>query len=311
MVYRTCARLHEAFAGTTLTVCDLRWPGTAQHRFMGCTMREVVPVGKYILMRLSSAEPAATSDSPDEAVTIRTHLRMEGSWRVYPGSHPTPPESSDTVRVVIGNGNWLAVGYRLGMVDVVPTAAEYRLLGHLGPDILAPDFSPEDAAARVAACGTVPVGAALLDQRVLAGVGTFFMAEMLYVHGVGPWVACADVTNLARILRTGHAMMRQAVAVGVQVTTGDTRPGRTSYVHARSGRPCHRCGTTVRVAGIDATTTGDAALRRIAFYCPTCQPGPTPTDDGCPQAPLGARRSPRHGGPGGYWTGVREHRRDS
>jgi endonuclease-8 len=71
--------------------------------------------------------------------------------------------------------------------------------------------------------------------------------------------------------------------MAVPGTTGNPRRGMQTYVHGRSGRPCQRCGGTVRVASI-----GPADKQRPAFYCPSCQPGPTPTDDGRPQRPLGA-----------------------
>jgi endonuclease-8 len=171
------------------------------------------------------------------------------------------------------------------MLTLVPTAQEPRLLAHLGPDIMADDF-PESglphALARLTAAPERHIGAALLDQTVVAGIGTFYMAEALFAHRVSPWTAVGTVDGAA-VLDTARRQLLRGVRSPVPTTTGDTRSGQNSYVHGRSGRPCRRCGSTVRVAPI-----GDPPRTRPAFYCPTCQPGPTPTDDGRPRAPLGS-----------------------
>jgi ferredoxin len=91
--------------------------------------------------------------------------------------------------------------------------------------------------------------------------------------------------DLAALVALVHRLLDVSRVRGVQVTTGDVRPGRGNYVHARSGRPCLRCGTAIRLAPI-----GVAPQDRVAFYCPNCQRGPAPTDGGRPQRPLGASR---------------------
>jgi endonuclease-8 len=167
------------------------------------------------------------------------------------------------------------------MLDLVPTDAEDRLVGHLGPDILAPGWDPAPVAAAVAAGPERTIGEALLDQRVLAGIGTFYLAEACFLRGVSPWTPAREV-DVEPLLRMAHRLMSANVERAVQVTTGDARRGEEQWVHARSGRPCRRCGQTVRVASL-----GPAPQQRVVFYCPHCQRGPVPTDDGRPQAPLG------------------------
>jgi endonuclease-8 len=186
---------------------------------------------------------------------------------------------------VLANDRWTAIGHQLGMLDLVATSAEHTLIGHLGPDVLGAGWDPAEAARRLAAAPERPVGEALLDQRVLAGVGTFFMAESLFLRGVTPWTPVADAGDLDALVALIRRLMEANRDRAVQSTTGDLRPGRQQYVHSRSGRPCRRCGTGVRVASI-----GPAPTDRVAFYCPSCQRGPTPTDTGRSQPPLGARR---------------------
>jgi len=276
VVWRTAQRLHAALAGRTITLSDLRWPSLATTDLTGRAVQEVVSAGKHLLARI------------DGGLTLHSHLRMDGSWHVHRTGEPWArrrPESG--VRAVVANDTWTAVGHELGMLDLVPTDAEGTLVGHLGPDVLGPGWDPAEAARRLAATPTRPVGEALLDQRVLAGVGTYFMAESLFLRGVSPWTPVSGAGDPAALVALVRRLLEANRDRAVQSTTGDLRPGRQQYVHARSGRPCRRCGTTVRVAPI-----GQAPQERPAFYCPRCQPGPAPTDDGRRQAPLGAARTP-------------------
>ncbi len=293
-VWRTAHRLDEALGRRALTLCDLRWPTLATADLTGASTTEVVARGKHVLHRL------------DSGLTLHSHLRMEGSWRIERTARLTSSQlRGQAVRAVVGASDWTAIGLRLGMLDLVATSDEVRLVGYLGPDILGPDWDPDRAAAALTA-SRAPVGAALLDQRILAGVGTFWAAEALFVHRVPPWAPADEVpqAQVARILRWLHATMRRACAHAVQSSTGVLRAGETSYVHGRSGRPCRRCGGGVRVAMV-----GEAPRERTMFYCPSCQGGLGPGDDGVALRPLGSgprrrgepvrpRRRPDRGRPG-------------
>jgi endonuclease-8 len=186
---------------------------------------------------------------------------------------------------VLANAEWTAVGTLLGMLDLVPTADEHTLIGHLGPDVMADDWDAvgRDAALqRWAAAPTRPVGEALLDQMTVAGIGTIYLAESLFMAKISPWTPAGEV-DAGALLDTARRLLLRGAGQPAPNTTGDPRRNEGTYVHARSGRPCRRCGTVVRVAGVRAAPT-----ERPAFYCPTCQVGPTPTDDGRPMAPLGS-----------------------
>ncbi len=281
-VWRTAHRLDQALAGRVITGSDLRWPSLATVDLTGATTREVVARGKHVLHRL------------DSGLTLHSHLRMEGSWWLERTERLTGRRArGHTVRALLSTTEWTALGIRLGMLDLVPTPQEDRLVGHLGPDVLGTDWDPPRAAAALRAAPTT-AAAALLDQRNLAGVGTFWASEALFVHRLGPWTAAGDVPAdvLDTVLTWLHAAMRRAAEHAVQSSTGVHRAGETGYVHARSGRACRRCGGVVRVA-----MAGTPPQERTVFYCPTCQGGLAPTDDGRPQRPLssGERSSPRRG----------------
>jgi endonuclease VIII len=276
VVWRSAHRLNAALGGRVLTLSDLRWPSLATVDLTGREIVEVVSRGKHILMRVAAG-------GPHPAITLHSHLRMEGSWHVHRTGERWRSRSDGHIRAVLANDTWTGVGHKLGMLDLIPTADEHALVGHLGPDLLGPDWNADEALSRLRRDPQRPIGEALLDQRNLAGIGTFFLAETLFLRGVTPWTPVADVPDLPAVVELAQKLLDISRVRGLQVTTGDTRTGRTNYVHARSGRPCLRCGTAIRVASI-----GVAPQDRVAFYCPHCQRGPTPTDDGRPQRPMGA-----------------------
>jgi endonuclease-8 len=292
-VRRTANRLHATLAGRELVRAELRWPDLGGVDLTNRTVVEVDAYGKHVLVRLAgerSPGPAGrgpripTADAGE--ITLHTHLRMDGSFSCYrTGSRRWPPIADHSVRAVLANAEWTAVGYWLGMMDLVPTEAEHTLIGHLGPDLMADEFPSVGLPAaleRFAGRPDRPVGAALMDQTNVAGIGTIYMSESLYATRTSPWRPVAEA-DLPAILAAARRQLLAAVAQPFPNTTGDMRKGQTHYVHARVGRPCRRCGTTIRVAAV-----GDPTRERPAFYCPTCQPGPAPTDDGRPQGPLGS-----------------------
>lgn len=277
-VWRTARRLHAALAGQPALLVDIRWGEVREEPIQGSVVEEVLPRGKHLLHRF------------DSGWTLHTHLRMEGSWRVEAADAPEAARGlrRRDLRVAVGGPGWTTLGLSLGEVDLVPTAEERHLVGHLGPDVLGPDWSPDEVAARlVRSPEGIPIAAALLDQRILAGVGTFWASEALFVRRLHPWRAACDLSpeESDALVTSIHELMVRGREHAVQSATGVLRADRRSWVHGRSGRPCRRCGETVRVAPL-----GLGARERVFFSCPRCQGGPAPTDDGRPQAPLGARR---------------------
>ncbi len=271
-VWRTARRLHQALAGGVVTLSDLRFPDVATADLRGATTVEVVSRGKHILHRF------------DSGLTLHSHLRMEGQWRIEAAHVSARWLQRPDLRAAVGTNAWTALGLRLGMLDLLQTADEGTLVGHLGPDILGADWDAARAAANVRDSGQ-PVGEALMDQRHLAGVGTMWAAETLFLERVNPWTVAGSLPpeTVAAIVERAHRLMTPAIHHAMQSSTGIRRQGENTYAHGRSGRPCRRCGDGIRVAFI-----GTAPRERTMFYCPTCQGGLAPTDDGRAQRPLGA-----------------------
>ncbi|MGC5017768.1 DNA-formamidopyrimidine glycosylase family protein [Micromonospora sp. DT47] len=115
------------------------------------------------------------------------------------------------------------------------------------------------------------IGEALLDQRNLAGLGTIYTAEVLFLAGVSPLTAVGQVGDLRRMVRLARRLLWANRGRPAQVTTGDTRRGRSLWVYGRQGRPCRRCGTLI-MQGLH----GSEAFARLAYWCASCQPPSEP-----------------------------------
>jgi formamidopyrimidine-DNA glycosylase len=252
VVWATARRLHQALAGRPLTRSDFRVPRLATADLAGDVVTETVSVGKHLLTRTSGG------------LTVHTHLRMDGSWRVRPAAEPM--RDSHRIRLVLANADWRAVGYLLGVVELIRTSEEQQVTGHLGPDLLGPDWDRAEAVRRLSADPGRPVGEALLDQRNLAGVGNVYCAEILYLRGVNPWVPAGQVKDLDAMADLAHRLLVANRERYGHITTGSMRRGEEHWVYGRAGRPCRRCGTPIKRA-----MQGADGEDRVRYWCPHCQ----------------------------------------
>jgi endonuclease VIII len=254
VVWRTARQLHDALAGRPLTCSDFRVPRFATTDLTGRAVLESVSRGKHLLTRV------------DGGVTIHTHLRMDGSWRIRRAGGYPPRDHR--VRLVLANDDWQAVGYLLGVVEAVPSSLEDQIVGHLGPDLLGPDWDAAEAMRRLRSAPARPAGEALIDQRNLAGLGTFYRAEALFLRGVNPWQPVGSIGDLRGLVDLSQRLIDDNKERSGQVTTGNPARGQEAWVYGRGGSPCRRCGTPIRRANL-----GAAPQDRLIFWCPHCQPG--------------------------------------
>jgi formamidopyrimidine-DNA glycosylase len=248
-VWRTAKRLHEALAGQVLTRSDFRVPRYATTSLAGRQVTESLSRGKHLLTRVEGG------------LTVHTHLKMEGRWQVRPARGRAPTDHR--IRLVLANESWQAIGYQLGVVEVLPTGQEAQAVGHLGPDLLGPDWDAAEAVRRLLAAPQRPAGEALLDQRNLAGIGNLYKAEVLFLRGVNPWQPTGTVTDLGAMAELARRLLDANKDRIGQITTGSWRRGEETWVYGRHGRPCRRCGTPIRSEG---------QQDRVTFWCPSCQP---------------------------------------
>ncbi len=255
-VWRAARALDRALSGRTLDGTDFRVPQLATRDLSGGRVEATRPRGKHLLTRISHA---------GTSWTLHTHLRMEGSWHlVAPGGRWRRP--AHQARVVLRTDVVTAVGFSLGVVELLPTSEEHTVVGHLGPDLLGPDWDPEEALRRLGADPARTLHEALLDQTCLAGIGNMYAAELCFVSGQHPATTVGEVAALPRLVEKARRMLLVNKERATQSTTGDLR--EPLWVHARAGRPCRRCGT-----GIEVGELGPAGRERLTYWCPRCQPG--------------------------------------
>ncbi|MET7749545.1 zinc finger domain-containing protein [Micromonospora sp. NPDC005367] len=284
-VWNTARVLHRALAGATLRASEFRVPQLATTDLAGWTVRESVARGKHLLLRLeapaggaappagppagtNTAAPGATTDggeAPGARWTLHSHLRMDGAWRAYAPGERWAARPGHLIRVVLRSVDAVAVGYHLHELALLPTAEEERLLGHLGPDLLGPDWDPAEAVRRLAAHPDTAVGEALLDQHNLAGVGNLYKCELLFLRGVSPATPVRAVPDLPGLVALAQRLLAANRGRWTQSSTGSLHRGQTTYVYGRRAQPCRRCGTAIRKEELG---------ERVTYWCPLCQPDP-------------------------------------
>lgn len=230
-------------------------------RVVGTVVERVEPRGKHLLIGFGNG------------LTLRTHLRMSGSWHRYrPGEAWRLPARQASV--VLETAEAVAVAFNVPVVEVLTDAQLRRNtpLTSLGPDLMAARFDIDEALARLRERDDEALGNALLDQRTVAGIGNVYKSEVAFLEGLDPWapVGAFDDDELRATLATARRLLHANTRGGARVTTGSGARGEALWVYGRGGRPCRRCATLIRHG-----RQGD--LARLTFWCPRCQPSrPTP-----------------------------------
>lgn len=256
-VFQAATRLRRGLAGHTLTYCQFRIPQLATVDLSGRTVTAVRSVGKHLLIDLGPSTP----DS-DDTLSIHSHLKMEGTWHVHRlGTRWRRP--THHARIVLRTATVEAVGFELGILELLddPDAA----LAYLGPDLLAAEFDRDTAIARISADPDRTVGEALLDQRLMAGVGNVYRSELCFLRGALPTrpVGDVDIPGLVDLSRRVLWANRERT---VRVTTGNTARGAELWVYGRNQKPCRRCNSPVERSFLGST--GDD---RVIYVCRRCQ----------------------------------------
>lgn len=221
----------------------------------GATVERVEARGKHLLVHF------------DSGISLHTHMGMNGSWHLYrPGERWWRP--AHRARVVVRTDGFDAACFSPQIAKLTRTrdlGAERRLTS-LGPDLTTADPDVDEAVRRLEAAGEVEVGVALLDQRVVSGIGNVFRSDVLFLCGVNPMRRVRDVEEdtLRRLVETAARLLRANLSGGRRRTMADGLA-----VYGRTGRPCRRCATTIR-----SVRLGRQA--RTVYWCPTCQPDGQP-----------------------------------
>ncbi len=210
----------------------------------------------------------------DNDVVVHIHLGLFGKFRV--SKLPAKQEPSPNCRLLLESSTDQLHLAGPTVCEVIDRDGVHAIIDRLGPD---PIVNPDDGADKLAkrlSTRTIPIGASLLDQKVIAGIGNVYRAEFLFALGIHPFISSKDVKRAdvdaiwslsVDELKAGEALGRivtvDPVEVGYDKRSEIPRSGRL-YAYKRQGQPCRRCGTMITAAVIDG---------RNIWWCPTCQPG--------------------------------------
>jgi endonuclease-8 len=269
-VFRTAQTLQKYMAGHLVTRFESVYPALTRiaedHPVVGRTIEAVSARGKHLLMAFSGG------------LILRTHLRMNGSWHIYPAGARWQRPARD-MRVLVCTQAACAVGFNIPVAELLSTreVERHRQLRSLGPDLLGEPFDRSEVVRRMRARGGDPIAEVLIDQRVVAGIGNVFKSEVLFLAGLDPFTPVAALTDAE--LERAVDISREQLAANVmgrsqtlspalgRRTTRSLDPNEKLWVYSRGGRRCRRCG-----AAIQSRKTGPDA--RLTYWCPTCQPPP-------------------------------------
>ena len=266
-IFRAARTLQRALAGRVVTRFESPLPALTRvdrdAPLAGRTIRAVRSIGKHLLIEFSGD------------LVLRTHMRMNGQWHIYrPGERWRRPRLS--MRIVIATDEYEAVGFDVPVAEFLRARdlKRHRQLGRLGPDLLSDAFDESAAIERLRTAAGRTIGEALLDQRVMAGIGNVFKCEILFVCGVDSFrdVAALSDEEARRLVRSARELLRANVAEqpvpgavrAYRKTTRFANPEARLWVYGRGGHPCRRCGNPIAVR-----KQGESA--RLTYWCPACQ----------------------------------------
>lgn len=249
-IHRAAATLRRVLVGRTLTSARTTVGGLDVASLMGRRVDAVDAIGKHLVVRF------------DDGRALRTHMRMTGSWHVYrAGEAWQKPER--LARIVLEVEGWVVPCFNAPEIELLPRGSSDRITA-LGPDIVADDFDADEAIGRLRARGDVPIGEALLAQRAVAGIGNIYKSESLFARGLSPFrlVSSLGDEELRALIATARELMRANLETPSRTTS--RAPGGRYDVYRRSGEPCRRCGTIIRMRrqGLGG---------RSSYWCPSCQ----------------------------------------
>jgi endonuclease-8 len=273
-IFRAARTLHRALAGHIVTRFESVYPQLTRvdvdTPIAGRTVDAVESRGKHLLMRFSGD------------LVLRTHMRMSGSWHIYRHGERWQRPGRD-MRIVLETADFVSVGFNIPVAefDTPHTLERHASLGSLGPDLLAPTFEAADALQRLRRLSSEAIAPALLNQRVVAGIGNVFKSETLFLVGISPFAPVASLSDaqLSSLLETAQRLLSANVRpastegitthFGLRGTSGHSHPADRLWVYGRANKPCRRCDTLIaaRKQGLDA---------RITYWCPRCQPEADP-----------------------------------
>jgi endonuclease-8 len=278
-IYRAAAALRTALVGKAVSRFEAaRLEGPTPR--LGASIERVDSHGKHLEIVF------------DDGIVLHTHMRMTGSWHVYrPGQKWR--KRRHLARVIIETEDWVAVAFSAPLVETYRQFDQTRhpRAGGIGPDLCQSQADLHECSARLFHYDNADatIAEALLDQRVMSGVGNVFRCEVLWACGIHPWAKVSTVpqsTCLDLVLTSAH-QLRANLNSPVRVTAPDVPGGLAVY--GRNGQKCVRCGDVIRLTKI-------GELARLLYWCPGCQVGCEPYPEKDNSDPIARAMDPHPAG---------------
>lgn len=278
-IYRAAAGLRTALVGKTVSRCEIT-VGEGPIPRLGAAIERVDTHGKHLEIIF------------DDGIVLHTHMRMRGAWHLYHIGQKWR-KRRHLARVIIETHDWVAVAFGTSFVETYRQFDQTRhpRAGGIGPDVCQLEADLHECAARLFHYDNpdATIAEALLDQRVMSGVGNVFRCEVLWACGIHPWAKVNTVpqsTCLDLVLTAAH-QLRANLHSPVRVTAPDVPGGLAVY--GRNGQKCVRCGDVIRL-----TKMGDMA--RLLYWCPGCQVGCEPYPEKDNSDPIARAMDPHPAG---------------
>lgn len=276
-IFRAAATLARALVGRTVARFETVYAQLSkvddQEPIAGRSVERVWAEGKHLLISFSGGQ------------TLRTHMRMNGSWHIYRHGEVWQRPRRD-MRICIETDvrpsenleGFVAVAFAVPVAEFLSDRQLVRSpeLRRLGPDLLSTTFDPDRAIERLRGRPDQPMSEVPLDQQIAAGAGNVYRSEVLFLSRMNPNRMASDVSDdelkslflLARKLLSANVGTASTGGIvtysGLRRTTHRSDQSERLWVYGRSGKPCRKCGTPIvyRKTGPDA---------RGLYYCPACQ----------------------------------------
>jgi endonuclease VIII len=246
-ILRAARRIERALGGEVVSVTapDPRGRAASVEELDGRQLNAVETRGKHLLLDFGE-------------IVLHSHLGMNGSWRLARGDDRALGRPASSAWVILRSGDRIAAQFGGPTLRVLSRRQILLdpVLSRLGPDVLAPDLDSEVAIGSLRKAPAKEIGDALLDQRLVAGIGNIFKSEACFAARIDPW---------RRIGELGDERLRGVVESARELMLAAVEGGRADRaVYRRAGRPCRVCGTPILSRG-----QGDA--NRTTYWCPNCQ----------------------------------------
>ncbi|MEM6330920.1 MAG: DNA-formamidopyrimidine glycosylase family protein [Planctomycetota bacterium] len=275
-LYRIAHRLRPVLAGQTIAAASAwrprRGPAIDAASLVGRGVESVEAVGKHLLIAF------------DDQRVLHSHLGMTGSWHAYPvaAAWKKPPGRA---AIVLTTATHSVVNFSPKQLELV-SSSRLRGASHLrrlGPDLMLPGVDLGAVLKRLRVHNAAPIGEAVMNQTIAAGIGNVYKSESLFLAKLNPWrrVGSIDDRTLLAYLQATHELMRQNRGAGMRTTRLGSGPRK--WVYGRRGDACLVCSEVIQMR-----RQGDQG--RSTYWCPRCQP--PAAQQPAPPIDAGASRRP-------------------